>query len=67
MAHHSALQLYGAAALLYRLLAAYCPLVRLLPLLPGEEEVLKLPINLYSLLPEDILGGMKVKKRLLRR
>ena len=42
--------------------AAYCPLVRLLALLPGEEEVLKLPNNLYSLLPEDILGGMEVKE-----
>ena len=31
-------------------------------MLPGEEEVLKLPNNLYSLLPEDILGGMEVKE-----
>ena len=106
MAHHSALQLYGAAALLHRLLAlatnsgllavqrlnlghfwgvgaqqlacvarlwlvarhllaslqaAYCPLIRLLALLPGEEEeVMKLPSNLDSLLPEDLVGGMEV-------
>ena len=41
---------------------AHAPLVRLLALLPGEEEVLKLPNNLYSLLPEDILGGMEVEE-----
>ena len=105
MAQHSALQVYGAAALLHRLLAlatnsgllavqrlnlghfwgvgaqqlacvarlwlvarhllaslqvAYCPLVSLLALLPGEEDVLKVPSSLDAFLPEDLVGGMEV-------